>query len=185
MEQAIRRPMDLTYEDYLLTPEDQRYELIEGDLEMTPSPRTLHQIVCSNVFRLLDPYVQERRLGRVLFGPTDVILSNINVLVPDILFVAQEREAVIEDRGIVGPPDLVVEVISPSSGEKDRVIKRRVYYKYGVREYWIVDPFAKTAEVCVVGKSAFDTHKIFTPGEKLKSPLLPDFSPDTSDFFKR
>ena len=185
MEQAIRRPMDLTYEDYLLTPEDQRYELIEGDLEMTPSPRTRHQETIQNINELLLSHIKTKNLGRVYLGPTDVILSNINVLVPDILFVARDREGIVEDRGIVGPPDLVVEVISPSSGEKDRVIKRRVYYKYGVREYWIVDPFAKTAEVCVVGKSAFDTHKIFTPGEKLKSPLLPDFSPDTSDFFKR
>lgn len=114
-----------------------------------------------------------------------MILSNINVLVPDILFVAKDREGIIEDRGIVGPPDLVVEVISPTSGEKDRVIKRRVYYKYGVKEYWIADPFAKTIEVCVLGSKSFDTHKIFTTAEKLNSPLLPDFSPNVSDFFKR
>ncbi len=185
MEQAINGKMDLTYEDYLLTPEDQRYELIEGDLEMTPSPGTVHQIVLGNLLSILYDHVKSLDLGRLLLGPTDIILSNINVLVPDILFVAKDREGIIEDRGIVGPPDLVVEVISPSSGERDRVTKRRIYYKYGVKEYWIVDPFAKTAEVCVVGKTAFDTHKIFTPAENLNSPLLPDFSPAVSEFFKR
>lgn len=185
MEQAIKRNMDLTYEDYLLTPEDQRYELIEGDLEMTPSPRTLHQEVCGDIYLLLRQFVDSRKLGRVFAGPTDVILSNTNVLVPDILFVAKDREGIIEDRGIVGPPDLVVEVVSPSSGEKDRVTKRRIYYKYGVKEYWIVDPFAKTAEVCVIGSAAFDTHKIFTPAERLHSPLLPGFAPAVADFFKR
>lgn len=164
-----------TYEDYLLLPEDKRYELIEGELLVTPAPTAQHQRILLELAVRLSTHVKAAGLGQVLPAPTDVILSSESVVQPDILFVTRQRLAIINPLGGVhGAPDLVVEILSPSTAGRDQVFKRKLYGKYGVREYWIVDPAASAIEVLVLGPVGLETSRVFPWGSALVSPLLPD-----------
>ena len=130
----------LTYEDYLKTPDDERWELLNGELIMVASPNTAHQRIAGNLYWFLVAFVRERGLGEVFISPFDVVLSHTNVLQPDVLFVGTERESVVTADNIRGAPSLVVEVSSPSTSKRDREIKRDIYSEHGVGEYWLVDP---------------------------------------------
>lgn len=114
----------LTYEDYRSTPDDKRYELLDGELVLAPAPRTTHQIVQTNMGWRMAQYVHEHDLGRIFFAPTDVVLAETNIVQPDIAFVSRERAHIIEENDIQGAPDLVVEVLSPSTASRDRGYKR-------------------------------------------------------------
>src|SRR5262249_3109569 len=117
-----------TYQDLLEIPDDRfRYEIIDGDLVVTPSPLSVHQLVSRNLFRILDTYVHAKDRGDVIYAPLDVIFDDLNVLEPDILFVSTERSAIISPRGISAPPDLAVEVLSKGTRRRDLVVKREVY----------------------------------------------------------
>lgn len=130
----------LTYKDYAALPEDgKRYELHEGELSMTPAPHTRHQQVSRNLFRVLDQHVREQSLGEILYAPVDCILSDITIVQPDIVYIESERRDIISARGIEGPSTLVVEILSPSTGQIDRGIKFQLYARYGVPYYWIVE----------------------------------------------
>lgn len=138
----------LTYEDYLQLPEDRnRYEILDGDLEVTPSPTTRHQAVSRELLFLLHGHVRKHALGQVFDAPTDVILADTTVVVPDLLFVRAGRASIIQERGIEGPPDLVVEILSPSTSKRDREAKAKLYARYGVGHYWIVDPEERSIEL--------------------------------------
>lgn len=176
--------LKFTYEDYLHMPEDRRYELIDGDLLMTPAPSPYHQIVCARIQEAIRHFVDERRLGVVLFAPCDVYFSRHDVVQPDILYIAADRIAMIKQNYIQGPPDLVVEILSPSDPTRDLEIKRKLYARYGVREYWIVDPDAKTIEVLYREGSDWKSAQTFASGDRLASPLLQDFRLDLSGVFK-
>ncbi|MBI2941202.1 MAG: Uma2 family endonuclease [Chloroflexi bacterium] len=131
----------LTYDDYRQLPEDgNRYELYEGEIEVTPASGSRHQRVVGNLDWALESHVRPRNLGTVLFAPLDVLLSETTVVQPDILFVAREREGTIGERYVGGPPDLVVEVLSPTTRHRDRVIKRQLYARFGVPHLWMLDP---------------------------------------------
>lgn len=112
-----------TYEDYLQTPDNERYELIEGDLLLTPSPNTIHQWISGQLGNLIRNFVNEKRLGKVFNAPLDVVPGTENVFQPDILFISRERYAIITDKNIYGAPDLVIEILSPSSAYLDLVKK--------------------------------------------------------------
>ena len=138
----------LTYQDYRQLPEDgRRYEIVDGELYMTPAPTTHHQEVVGELFLSLSRYVKERGLGRVFVAPLDVVLSEHTVVQPDIVFVSSTNVGIIKEEGIFGTPDLVVEVTSTSTGERDVGLKRRLYLRAGVREYWIVDPDEKSLTI--------------------------------------
>jgi Uma2 family endonuclease len=138
----------LTYEDYLLFPDDgKRHEIIDGDHYVTPAPKIKHQTIASNLTAALGSFVKERRLGLVLAAPTDVILSDNNVVQPDLLFVSTARTSVITEDNIRGAPDLVVEIISETTRKKDEVTKRKLYERFGVQEYWVVDPELETVKI--------------------------------------
>jgi Uma2 family endonuclease len=175
---ATKAQIKFTYEDYKSLPylERQRYELLEGELiPMTPSPGEAHQWICGEVAFHLRKFVKEHQVGRVYEAPLDVVLGEPGeeqVVQPDILFISQRRRRIIRDEEIRGAPDLVVEVISVSTRERDRVFKRRLYAKYGVKEYWIVDPEAKTIEVLTLGERGYERAGVYTEGEVLRSPLL-------------
>jgi Uma2 family endonuclease len=175
---SIRQDLKFTYEDYLLLPEDKRYELVDGDLYMMPSPRTYHQIVCAQIELKLRQFVEKKKLGIILHAPCDVYFSRYDVVQPDILFVAHDRRGTIKERYVQGPPDLVVEALSPSEPERDREIKRKLYARYGVLEYWIVDPDAKSIELLVRRLGAF------VGKEKLTSPVLKGFKLSLAAAFK-
>ena len=136
----------LTYEDYAKTPDDERYELIDGELLMVPSPNRPHQWTVIHLGTRLIAFVEENDLGEVYFAPFDVVLSDTNVVQPDLVFVSRERLGIITHANIQGAPDLVVEVRSPSTAYRDLTIKRRLYAEHGVKEYWMVDPEARTSD---------------------------------------
>ncbi|MCL4515315.1 MAG: Uma2 family endonuclease [Firmicutes bacterium] len=163
----------LTYEDYCRMPAGLRYELVEGDLRMTPSPDVFHQKISKRLQRVLLEWIEDRGLGEVYDAPLDVVLSNHNVVQPDLLYVAKERLGIIKESNIQGPPDLVVEILSDSSVEWDRVTKRQVYAKYGVRELWLVDPKGRTIEVATLQGHELATFQVYPTGTILNSPLLP------------
>lgn len=129
-----------TYEDYLKTPDDRRYELIEGELLMSPSPVTRHQSIVLLLASEISGHVRKKGLGQVFISPCDVVFDNFNVLQPDILFISSERLHIITEKNIQGAPDLIIEVLSDNSVYRDTIQKKRLYSKFGVKEYWIVAP---------------------------------------------
>jgi Uma2 family endonuclease len=135
------------YEDLLTMPDDgKRYELLDGDLLVSPSPNRRHQAVVRNLVRLLGR-LQDEGLGEVYPAPFDVVFDRHTVVEPDVIFVRAERLGIVTDRNVSGPPDLVVEVLSDSTREADLGRKLRAYGRHGVGEYWVVDPDADTIRV--------------------------------------
>ena len=171
----------LTYEDFVLFPDDgKRHELIDGEHYVTPSPGRRHQEVLANLVRILSPIVHERRAGHVFFAPFDVVFTRHDVVEPDLLFITAARSAILTDANVQGAPDLVVEVLSPSSRRQDEILKRDLYERGGVAEYWIVDPEAETVKVFRraegdAAASRFARPQLLTlrDGDALASPLLP------------
>ena len=148
-------PSDLTYDDYVGLPDDgRRYEIIGGELEVSPAPAPKHQGVSLNLAVVLHGHVQARGLGTVYYAPIDVILARDSIVQPDLVFVTAGRESIVTARAIEGPPDLAVEILSPWSDQRDRVAKAELYARYGVRHYWIVDPEARTLEMYEPGRDA-------------------------------
>ena len=162
-----------TYQDYLNTPDDIRYQLIEGALVREPAPTVPHQRVLLKLALLITPFVEDNRLGEVLLAPTDVYLSDTNVVQPDLLVVSAARAEIITERDIHGPPDLVVEVASPSTQRRDHGVKLDIYARYGVAEYWLVDPSAKAIETLRLEDGRFIATGHLGPADTLTSPLLP------------
>lgn len=167
-----------TYEDYRSLPyvERQRFELLEGELiPVTPSPGATHQWLCGELAFHLRRFVKEHQLGRVYEAPLDVVLGEAGeeqVVQPDILFIAKERGKIIHEEEIRGAPDLVVEVLSPSTAEKDRFFKRTLYARHGVKEYWLADPDSKSIELLTLGERGYRRAGLYQKGQVLRSPLL-------------
>ncbi|HEX6244931.1 MAG TPA: Uma2 family endonuclease [Polyangiales bacterium] len=175
----------LTYDDLRATPDDgRRYELLEGVLCVTPAPSTTHQRISRNLGFVLHRYVSERGLGEVLNAPIDVILDPTTVVQPDLVFVAGARRGFISERGIEGAPDLVVEILSPSTAQRDRGIKQQLYAHFGVAHYWCVDPASSTLLELVLTGAAYAvraTHGLGTP--PLRSALFPELPIDLTLVF--
>jgi len=137
-----------TYEDYYHLEDGQRYEIIEGELiRMAPAPDIFHQNWALELVLRLREHVKQNKLGQVFIAPVDVGLSANDVVQPDVVFVSAARAGIIERRGIMGVPDLVVEVLSPATARDDRSRKRDLYARAGISEYWIADPANRTLEV--------------------------------------
>ena len=132
-----------TVEDFKKLPEGAPFELIEGHLVKELSPEYLHQKVSMHLSSDLHQFVKAKDLGEVLAAPMDVYLDEENIFQPDILFIAKENLSLIEKDGLHGPPDIVVEILSPSNAYHDVSTKLRIYEKYGVKEYFIIDPPSK------------------------------------------
>ena len=183
----IDSPVKLTYEDYLHFPEDgRRHELIGGDHHVTPAPGTKHQIIVTNFLRLLAPFVHQRASGRILTAPVDVVLSEVDVVQPDLVFVRAERLDLVTEAHLGGAPDLAVEIVSESSRQRDEVTKRHLYERYGVGEYWIVDPVVETVKVFRLGKDRrFRRESELSQEEDdaLKSPLFPGLAIPLAELF--
>jgi Uma2 family endonuclease len=141
-----RNPMHpavkLTYDDYLLFPDDgKRHELIDGEHFVTPSPSTRHQRISGNLYFLIRNWLEEHPVGQLFYAPLDVIFSNFDVVEPDLLYMSNERAAQIATgQHVQGVPELVIEIASPGTRKRDETIKRRLYERFGVTEYWVVDP---------------------------------------------
>jgi Uma2 family endonuclease len=151
---ALQRP--LTYDDLFAMPDDgQRRELIGGDLLVNPAPRRIHQEIAGNVYALLRNFLHAAQRGRAYMHPVDVYVGRNDVVQPDLIAIRRERSHIYRPEGVVvEPPDIVVEIISPSSQRTDRVGKMALYARFGVPEYWIVDPEERVIVVnALVGDS--------------------------------
>jgi Uma2 family endonuclease len=142
---AVRR---WTYDEFARLPDDgNRYEIIAGDLYVTPAPTLIHQRIVTRLVGTLDSFVREYSLGELFVGPVDVLFAEGDYLEPDLAFVRADRTAILKERGIEGAPDLVIEVVSPSTAGRDRTLKRERYAAYGVAEYWVVDANTRRVEI--------------------------------------
>ena len=173
----------LTYHDYVQLPDDKRYEIVEGELFLVPAPHLYHQQVVGRLWMSLYAHAKDNHLGEVFLAPCDVVLSEITVVQPDLMFVSSRHQGILTDANIQGAPDLVVEILSPTTRGRDLGLKRSLYSKHGVLEYWIVDPEAKTVEVLSLTETGFRTHAIVPRTGTLNSPLFPVLSLALSDIF--
>lgn len=184
--QYVPAELRLTYHDYCQIPlgARDRYEIVEGELrQMTPAPSVLHQRISGRIEKALRQWVEDGDLGELLHSPIDVVLSEHNVVQPDILYVSRERLGIVREANIWGAPDLVVEILSPSTAEWDQGLKRRVYGRYGVREFWAVDPEAGSIEVAANNGRELATVQVYSSGMVLRSPLLGGFALEVDKVF--
>ena len=172
-----------TYEDYRNTPDDERYELMDGELIIVATPSVVHQDTSRNIGTPLSTFIRTNNLGRMLYAPTDVRLSNINVVQPDILFVSRERAHLITYNVIDGAPDLVIEILSPSTAALDKTRKRELYARYRVPEYWQADTDARRVMVLTLAGDDYEVAGVYGMGDTLVSPLLTGFRLDVDDIF--
>lgn len=189
---VVHPHLKLTYDDYVLFPDDgRRRELIDGKiyvspppnkLYVTPSPNTRHQDVVGLVFRRLGNHLEAHGGGRVFIAPFDVILSEIDVVQPDVVFVSDANTRVITKTNIRGVPTLVVEVVS--NRRFDRRIKRALYALHGVPEYWMIDPNLDQVEVYSIA-DVYAEPNTFEPGDTLTTDTVPGLALDLSDLLKR
>lgn len=172
-------PVDtrLTYEDYCLLPNDgKRYEIIDGELFVSPAPSLAHQRIITNLVYYLVDFVKKNRLGEVFAAPCDVVFSRFDVVEPDLLYVSKARAKILTAANVQGSPDLVVEVLSESTEKMDRTIKLKLYARFGVREYWMIDPAACSAEIYRAADGGLELARELTAQDNLDSPLFPGFA---------
>ena len=173
-----------TYEDYRTTPADKRYELLDGDLIMVPAPNLKHQRVQMALSMQMNMFIKERALGELFSAPCDVVLSDTDVVQPDLLFVSREREHLLSGgENVRGAPDLVIEILSPATADRDRGYKRELYGRHGVTEYWLVDPIAETVSVHRQRAGGLAATHTFGREQTLRSPLLADLELHLDDVF--
>ena len=174
-----------TYAEYLQLPDEERYEIIQGELTMAPAPDSNHQITSREIEFPLYRFVREHDLGEILDAPIDVILRKDIVLQPDILFVAKERREIIQKRGVFGAPDIVIEIVSPGSVQADRHRKKSIYQEHGVREYWIIDPRNKSIEIFGLTEHGYELHSMAEESGVVKSIVLAGFTLDIEPIFQQ
>ncbi|MBP7149087.1 MAG: Uma2 family endonuclease [Acidobacteria bacterium] len=169
-------PRLLTYADYAAIPDDgHRYQLLEGELVMTPSPKARHQQVSLKLASRLLVHVEQLGLGEVFCAPLDVMLDEQTVVQPDVLFVSKERANIRRDDRIVGAPDLCVEILSPGTERIDRVRKLELYARFDVTHYWIVDLEARTIEEYALSGDVYRVRSIAQYDEPFRPAAFPGF----------
>ena len=151
-------PRRWTYEEYYKLDDDRRYEIIDGNLIMAPAPDTWHQDWSRKLFRVVDRFVAKSGLGEFFYAPIDVVLDAENTVQPDLVFISSANLGILQQRAIFGTPDLLVELVSPSSVRRDRYDKKELYARFGVKEYWIGDPANKTLEVLTIKEGRYELH---------------------------
>jgi Uma2 family endonuclease len=178
----------LTYDDFLLFPDDgQRHELIDGEHYVTPSPATIHQRIVGNIYFRMRQFLETHAIGEVFLAPFDIVFGEHDVVEPDLLYVsAVRRDAILTKLHVRGVPDLVVEVGSPGTRKRDETIKRRLYERTGVREYWVVDPDLEVIRVYrhngdLYGRPLELAHE---SDDVLVSIVIPDFALPLADVFR-
>lgn len=176
----------LTVVDYRATPEGTRYQLVEGDLiNMAPAPNLFHQKISWNVSQLLGRYIAKHPVGEVFYAPCDVYLSDYDVLQPDVLFVAKANLGILQEDGIHGPPDLVIEVLSPATAQLDKKAKRRIYARAGVKELWLVDPLLLQIQIYDFARDPAKPVRLIEEDENFTTPLLPGLTLAAAEIFRR
>jgi Uma2 family endonuclease len=185
MSAVITAPVKFTYDDYLLLPEGNLYEIIDGDLNMVPAPLPYHQRVLIRFVMHLEQYTETNNLGKIYAAPIDIILSDADIVQPDIVFISNENMHTIKDENVQGAPDLVVEILSPSSIKRDRELKMKLYSRFGVKEYWIADPDEHTVEDYTFNNQVLTLQQKYEKAESMKSVLLHDLQIPLSTVFEK
>ena len=161
-----------TYEEYYRLDDDERYEIIDGNLLMAPAPDTWHQDWSRELSMLIVTHVKRHKLGKVFVAPVDVVLDDENTVQPDLVFISSDNLGIIKRRAIFGTPNLLVELISPSSVRRDRYDKKELYARFGVKEYWIGDPANKSLEILTLKEGRYELHCAAELKGKLTSLVL-------------
>lgn len=173
-----------TYEDYVKTPDDIRYELIEGDLIMTPSPETRHQRIVGRLFAKIFAYVKEHNSGEGFISPFDVYLNNENVVQPDILFISKERIDIIGKKNVQGAPDFIIEILSEGNAYRDTIQKKKLYARFGVKEYWIIAPEDEMVEVYQLkSEGEYQLYKTYIKKGVIESLVISGFKIESKEIF--
>lgn len=153
---TIKRPPRTLLEVFKSLPEGTLAQLIENNIVMSPSPLYRHQEVLNEINFQLLTFIKKKKMGQVLVAPMDVYLDDENVYQPDILFISNENQHIIRENGLYGAPDLVIEILSPATAQYDLKEKKRIYERYGVKEYWIVDPATKSVQGYFLNNGIFE-----------------------------
>ena len=175
----------VTAEDYRALPEGgPQYQLIEGDLYMSPAPNRFHQDISRNIGLIIGNYLETHPIGTVYNAPFDVYLDHDNVFQPDFVFVARENYGVLTDAGVEGVPELVIEILSPGTAKLDRNAKQRVYARCGVKEMWLVDPETTTVAVYNLQQNAVQPAAVYAIGDQFTSGFFPGLVFSVARFFQ-
>ena len=166
----------LTYSDYVRFPDDGlRHEIIDGEHYVTPSPSVRHQQISGRLFYLIQTYLETHQIGAIFYAPLDALLSEFDIVVPDLIYISHERSRHLTLKNLQGPPDLVIEMLSPSTARRDERLKRDLYERVGVQEYWLGDPDRGTIGVYRRGVSGtFEPPVEYLRASSITSPLFPD-----------
>jgi Uma2 family endonuclease len=175
----------LTYEDYEAFPDDgNRYEIIDGEVFVSPSPFEPHQIAVGEIYAAILFHIRKRKLGRVYTAPFEIVLGPYDVFQPDVLYIARERLSIVDARGRVrGAPDLCVEVLSASTRNVDRTVKFQQYARFGIAEYWIVDTDLRTVEVYALEDGAYTLVVNAHGQDRVASRVLPTLALQAFEVF--
>ena len=176
----------LTYDDFVDFPDDgKRHELIDGEHYVTPSPNRTHQAIVRELLGLIWSYLKRHPAGEIYGAPFDVVFSDFDVVEPDLLFVSRERARVITEKNVQGAPDLVVEVGSPATRRRDEKTKLQLYERFGVQEYWVVDPDLDVIKVyqLVEGRYQRAAELTLAARDVLTTPLIPGLELSLADIF--
>lgn len=174
-----------TYEDYLQFPDDgKRFEIIDGELFMSPSPLTKHQQTLLDLAYGIESHLKKVRSGKLFVAPVDVVFSETDVVQPDILFVSNSRTSIITEKNITGAPDFIIEILSPSNSIMDLKRKRSLYERSGVKEYWIVDPGKETIQKLILQDQVYVEAGLYKKGDVIASDVVNEFSVDIIKVFE-
>lgn len=175
--QEVLQDKTFTYRELqnLEADENELYELINGKLMKRASPTTAYQRMVKKLSMKMDAFINKKKLGELFFAPIDVVLDEHNMVQPDILFVSEQKHDIVQEAYIAGVPDLVVEILSPSSIARDRDTKMKLYAQFKVSEYWIVDPLAPCIEVYKLGENVYNLYSYVYEKGEVESTILEKF----------
>jgi len=173
-----------TEKDYQLLEEGAPFQLINGDLIMSPAPTSYHQILLGRIFKVIDNFLEQNNLGGLcLFAPIDVVLDEENIFQPDLIYISAERKKELFQDRIMGAPDLIVEILSPSTAYYDLKQKKDFYERYGVKEYLIIDPVRHDAEVYSLIDEKFELQQKEKESGTIHLTTLPGLQIDLQKLF--
>jgi len=173
-----------TYQDYLNLPDDgKRYEVINGELVMVAAPNTIHQNIIIKIIYELENFLRQSKIGKIFCAPTDIKFSETEVVQPDIFFISKERFYIITENNINDAPDLIIEILSPSTAYYDLLEKKELYEQFGVKEYWIVDPNKHRVDVFLIEDNQYKLNQRVIMEGSVKSSVIKGFEISVEDIF--
>jgi Uma2 family endonuclease len=173
----------MNYRDFQHLPDDGKiYEIIEGELFNAPPPSTYHQDISRNLVQALLQYLDENPLGKIYYAPIAVVLGSEDIVQPDIVYISKEKSSIITPREIKGTPNLIIEITS-TKPQYDKVVKKKLYAKYRVPEYWVIDMAENVVEVNEILDIEYK-NEILRSGDILRSKALPKFEISVDEIFE-